>query len=172
MIDLTVEDISKIIQDECGKAAVIITNNQQSYPFVTIENDKIFSALEVCFKNEKLKLDYLEDMFGSEDEQGVSITYHLYSTTTKQRVFIRTYITRMHDRLKSVQKIWSCALYYEREIHEMFGMTFDSENCNQKLLLPEEWQGFPLRKDYAYPDYFMGLEHRRTPIRKEHARYQ
>lgn len=171
MIDLTAEDISKIIQTECGKGAVINVNNLQSYPHIIVENDKVFNVLEACLRNEKLQMDYLEDAYGSEDEQGVSITYHLYSTVTKQRVFIRSFISRVHDSQKSVQKFWSCALFYEREIHEMFGIVFDLENSNQPLLLPEGWRGFPLRKDYAYPDYFKGIEHRRAPIRKEHARY-
>ncbi len=172
MIDLTLQEMSRILNEQFNKNPAVSPEAHATYPHLLVENEKIFEVLNYCKNDERLQLDILEDLFGKEDDQGISISYHLYSSKNKIQVFLKTYIARVHDKQKSVYGIWNNALLCEKEVHEMFGIVFDNEDCNQSTFLPEDWQGFPLKKDYAFPDYFKGLEHRRPPVRKEHARYQ
>src|SRR5207237_8679194 len=74
--------------------------------------------------------------------------YVLISTTLRQRVRIKVRL-RGHDaRIQTVSSIWPAANWLEREVWDMFGIVFEGHPDPRRLLMPEDWEGYPLRKDY------------------------
>jgi NADH-quinone oxidoreductase subunit C len=75
------------------------------------------------------------------------VVYCLYSTRHRHRVRVKA---RLADRkaIASVVAVWPAANWYEREIFDMFGITFTGHPDLRRILMPEDWQGFPQRKDY------------------------
>ena len=75
------------------------------------------------------------------------LVYCLYSTTGRQRVRIKTRVAEQ-DAVPSVAGIWPAANWLEREVYDMFGVRFAGHPDLRRILMPDDWQGHPERKDY------------------------
>jgi NADH-quinone oxidoreductase subunit C len=75
------------------------------------------------------------------------IVYCLYSTTTRQRVRVKVRAAE-GQAVASVAGVWASANWLEREVYDMFGVSFAGHPDLRRILMPEEWQGHPQRKDY------------------------
>ncbi len=84
--------------------------------------------------------------YGGEDRYRV--VYQLINTTTGKRLEVRVHVNDPEPRLPSMYSLWKSADWLERETYDMFGIVFDGHPNPKRLLLPEEFQSFPLRKDY------------------------
>lgn len=117
-----------------------------------IAADKVFAFLE-CLKQhcgfdmlaELTAVDYLHypdarDRFG--------VVYCLLNTTTGERVYVKTYLNEPELTLPSVFPLWKGADWLEREVYDMYGIVFEGHPDLRRILMPEEFTHFPLRKDY------------------------
>jgi NADH-quinone oxidoreductase subunit C len=75
------------------------------------------------------------------------VVYALYSTRLRQRVRLKTRVGE-HQPVSSVTDIWPAANWLEREVYDMFGVNFTGHPDRRRILMPDDWQGFPQRKDY------------------------
>ncbi len=95
--------------------------------------------------------DYCSDVTATDwparPDQRFDIVYCLYSTITRQRVRIKTR-TGERDDVPSVTAIWPAANWLEREVYDMFGVRFADHPDLRRILMPADWQGYPVRKDY------------------------
>lgn len=95
---------------------------------------------------------YLSDLHGYDDgKQSMAVVYHLFTPGESFEVTVKAITSRQAPRVPSVTELWAGAWWPEREVMEMFGVAIDGHPDPRKLLLPEDWQGYPLRKDYEYP---------------------
>jgi NADH-quinone oxidoreductase subunit C len=81
-------------------------------------------------------------------EKQFEVLWILYSFAVNQRIRVKTMIAE-GDNLPSSTSIWAAANWLEREVYDMFGIRFDGHPNMKRILLPEEWKGHPLRKDYG-----------------------
>ncbi len=102
----------------------------------------------------ELGVSYLSTMHGIDMGEELAVMYHLFRPGTDFRVSVRVLCPRSRASVPSVNDLWHAAWWPEREIREMFGIEFEGQPDTRHLLLPDDWEGFPLRKDYEYP-----LEH-------------
>ena len=97
------------------------------------------------------RFDYLSDLTATDwppRKQGrFDVVYCLYSTVHRHRVRVKV-IVGEQDPLASVTGIWPAANWLEREVWDMFGVGFTGHPDRRRILMPEDWQGFPQRKDY------------------------
>jgi NADH-quinone oxidoreductase subunit C len=75
------------------------------------------------------------------------VVYALYSTRHRHRIRVKTMVAD-HQPLASVSGVWPAANWFEREVYDMFGVNFTGHPDRRRILMPEDWQGFPQRKDY------------------------
>jgi NADH-quinone oxidoreductase subunit C len=80
-------------------------------------------------------------------EKRFDLVLNLYSFEKNERLRIKAHVGEGQNA-PSVESVWPTANWLEREVYDMFGIVFDGHPNLKRLLLPEEWQGFPLRKDY------------------------
>jgi NADH-quinone oxidoreductase subunit C len=96
------------------------------------------------------KFDWLSDLTAVDwpkREKRFDIVLNLYSMEKNERLRLKVHATA-DERVPSVQGIWSTTNWMEREVYDMFGIVFEGHPDLKRILLPDEWQGFPLRKDY------------------------
>jgi NADH-quinone oxidoreductase subunit C len=96
------------------------------------------------------KFDWLSDLTAVDwpkREKRFDIVLNMYSMEKNERLRLKVYASA-DERVPSVQGIWSTANWMEREVYDMFGVIFEGHPDLKRILLPDEWQGFPLRKDY------------------------
>ena len=96
------------------------------------------------------KFDWLSDLTAVDwpkRERRFDVVLNMYSFEKNERLRLKVQASA-DERVPSVQGIWSTANWMEREVYDMFGVIFEGHPDLKRILLPDEWQGFPLRKDY------------------------
>ena len=81
------------------------------------------------------------------------LSYHILSFPLKERIRLRVLLEDASPAVDSITPIWPGANFYEREVFDLFGIRFDEHPNLRRIMLPEEWQGHPLRKDYPVEGY-------------------
>ena len=91
------------------------------------------------------------DRFPSEPR--FEVVYHLLSIPKKERVRLKVRLNGDGPAVESVTSVWPAANYFEREVFDLFGVRFTGHPYLRRLLMPEDWEGHPLRKDYPVEGY-------------------
>ena len=81
----------------------------------------------------------------------LSVVYHVQNFATKQLLVLKTRMPRDAARVQTTSHVWPTAGWGERETYDMFGIEFEGHSDLRRILLPEDWVGHPLRKDYEMP---------------------
>ena len=81
------------------------------------------------------------------------VSYHIVSHTLKERIRLRVLLDEASPAVETITSVWPSANYYEREVFDLFGIRFDQHPNLRRIMMPEEWQGHPLRKDYPVEGY-------------------
>ena len=81
----------------------------------------------------------------------MTMVYHLTSTQHKHTVVIKAKLDRALPEIETVCDIWRTAEFHEREVYDLFGVRFINHPDLRRLMLTDEWEGYPLRKDYDDP---------------------
>jgi len=109
--------------------------------------------LKVCKSlKEKFDFDMLCDAVGLDNfrkEYRFEVVYNLYSTKRKDRFFVKVVISdSKNPKMESLTQVWKSANWYEREVYDMFGIEFLNHPDLRRIYMPEEFEYFPLRKDF------------------------
>ena len=99
----------------------------------------------------QLYFDYLFCITCVDWKTHLSMVYFFSSTKYRHTVVIKSKLNRNDPQIETVSHIWKTAEFNEREIFELFGVRFSNHADLRNLILPDIWEGFPLRKDYEDP---------------------
>jgi NADH-quinone oxidoreductase subunit C len=91
------------------------------------------------------------DWFPSEPR--FQLSYHIVSHLFKERIRLRVMVNGDAPTVESIVPVWSAANFYEREVFDLFGIQFEGHPNLRRILMPDDWQGYPLRKDYPVEGY-------------------
>jgi NADH-quinone oxidoreductase subunit C len=91
------------------------------------------------------------DWFPSEPR--FQLSYHILSHKYKDRIRLRSMVTGTEPAVESITPVWPGANYYEREVFDLFGVRFEGHPNLRRIMMPEDWVGYPLRKDYPVEGY-------------------
>ena len=86
-------------------------------------------------------------------EPRFELVYHLLSIPNKERVRLKVKLNSSSPAVESITPIWPGANYFEREVFDLFGIRFTGHPYLRRILMPEDWEGHPLRKDYPVEGY-------------------
>jgi NADH-quinone oxidoreductase subunit C len=81
-------------------------------------------------------------------EPRFEVVYHLHSIERNKRIRVKCRLSGKNPEIDSATAVWTGANWYEREVYDMFGITFRNHPNLVRILNPTDWEGFPLRKDY------------------------
>ena len=81
------------------------------------------------------------------------VSYHLLSHTFKEYIRLRVLLDDANPTIPSITPVWPAANYYEREVFDLFGVRFDGHHNLRRIMMPDDWVGHPLRKDYPVEGY-------------------
>lgn len=103
------------------------------------------------------RFDFLADICGVdngvEEEPRFEVNYHLFSTTSYQRLRLKVLLDEASARVPTVTGVWRTANWHERETFDLFGIVFEGHPDLRRILLPDDWQGYALRKDFPLRGY-------------------
>lgn len=122
---------------------------------VTVPRESIVDACR--FLRDDHGFDLLADLCGAdngpEEDPRFEVNYHLFSTTHHQRLRLKVMLSEDDPHVTTVSQIWRTADWHEREAYDMFGVVFDGHPDLRRILLPSDFDGHALRKDYPLRGY-------------------
>ena len=129
-------------------------------PFVVVGADEIVAFLRVCRDDSRLAFELLVDLTATDpkaDDPSLWVNIELLSVRLKHRLSIKVFLPKENLRIPSATAIYRAAQWHERECAEMYGITFVGHPDPRHMLLPDDWVGFPMRKDYVFPKEYHGI---------------
>lgn len=120
---------------------------------VVVRGTDHLALLRYLRETDDLRFDMLTDVTAVdhrdlEGPERYAVVYHLYSTVHNHRYRVKAAVPENDPEIDSTIGLWDAALWGEREVHDMFGIRFRGHPDLRRLLMPEGYPGFPLRKDY------------------------
>lgn len=127
------------------------------------------SVVEVCaFLRDSPGMDFevLSDLTALDwpKEEKIQIVYHLFSYTHNHQIVLKVDLARENPKVATVEGVWKVANWFEREVYDLFGVIFDGHSDLRRIMLPEDWTGYPLRKDYVEQEEYDGISTQRAPL--------
>lgn len=116
-----------------------------------VEPTSLISFAEKIRYADQLFFDFLFCLTCVDWKTHLTMVYHFTSTKHRHSIVVKSKLDRANPEIETVCKIWKTAEFHEREVFELFGVKFLHHPDLRNLILPDVWNGFPLRKDYEDP---------------------
>lgn len=132
--------------------AVVSSHTRLGNDTVVVTRESIADIVAFLRDDEKTKMDFCRDITAVDylhRQPRFEVVYVLYSMTLKHQLLLRVQLEEDDVKLPSISHLYGCAGWLEREVFDMYGMIFEGHKDLRRVLLYEEFEGFPLRKDYA-----------------------
>ena len=107
--------------------------------------------------------------YPKEDPPRMEVVYHLFSYPHRHKFVLKVHLPREGAHVPTVEGTWAVANWHEREAYDLFGIVFDGHSDLRRILLPDDWIGHPLRKDWVDPDFYNGMHVKPTQQMAERA---
>ena len=135
-------------------------------PFLMVEPRAIVEACRFLRDEPELKFEILSDLTVVDfpKEEKLQVVYHLYSYTFRHPIVLKVDLPREEPRISTLEGVWKAANWFEREAFDLFGVVFEGHGDLRRILLPEDWIGHPLRKDYVEQEEYDGISTQRAPL--------
>lgn len=124
---------------------------------IIVPRENIVAVCEFLKNSPATRMDFLSDLCGAdrgvEEEPRFEVNYHLFSTSLHHRLRLKVLLNEEDAHVSSVTGLWRTANWHERETYDLLGVIFDDHPDLRRILLPEDWQGHALRKDFPLRGY-------------------
>ena len=142
-------------------------------PWAVVAPDAIAEVAAFAKSDPALAFDNLMCLsavdYPKEDPPRMEVVYHLFSYEHRHTFVLKVHLPREAAHLPTVERTWPVANWHEREAFDLFGIVFDGHSDLRRILLPDDWTGHPLRKDWVDPDFYNGMHVKPTEQMAERA---
>ncbi|MEQ8239450.1 MAG: NADH-quinone oxidoreductase subunit C [Cyclobacteriaceae bacterium] len=125
-----------------------------------VDSEQIHKTCQFLHEDDRYYFDQLSSLTGIDNgsEAGtMEVIYHLYSIPKDYHLALKVMLPRETPEVDSVAEIWRTANWHEREAYDLLGIRFMGHPDLRRILLPADWEGFPLRKDYEAQEKYHGM---------------
>jgi NADH-quinone oxidoreductase subunit C len=156
---MTAQEIHELLKSRFGDTILDAKLEGVIDPFVKVAPDKIKDVALFLRDHERLQFDLLMCLSGMDYTGGkLGVVYHLNSTRLNQKFVLKVDMTAENFHCQSVESVWKTANWHEREAFDLYGIVFDGHPDMRRILLPDDWEGHPMRKDYQVPEFYNGMK--------------
>jgi NADH-quinone oxidoreductase subunit C len=135
-------------------------------PWIAVAPEAIADVAAMLHDDGDLAFDSLSNLTGVDlkAENLLQVVYHLFSYRHRHWVVLKVSVPRQDPKLPTVETVWKAANWLEREAYDLMGLEFAGHSDLRRLLMPEDWIGHPLRKDFVEPEEYHGISTRRESL--------
>ncbi len=165
-MSMDIEKIKILLTEKFGEDVIEATEEKGLQPALLIKADRIAAVCLELRDNTQTYFDCLSCLSGvdyGEKDNMFGVVYHLASIPHDYRLTLK--VKKYHDRSRetlpsfpTVTGVWQTADWHEREAFDLLGISFDGHPDLRRILLPDDWQGYPLRKDYISEEYYHDIK--------------
>lgn len=162
---MSLEEITQLLSATLGEDIVLATDTESTPSILQIVPERIAEVGHLLHEHEQTYFDYLSCLTGLDNgaEAGtLEVIYHLYSIPYNHSLALQVVVPRpVGDaplpEVPTVSNIWRSADWHEREAYDLLGIHFVGHPDLRRILMPNDWPGHPLRKDYEVPATYHGI---------------
>ncbi|MFA5831955.1 MAG: NADH-quinone oxidoreductase subunit C [Bacteroidota bacterium] len=155
---MTAQEIHDLFKKQFPEAVLEAKLENVADPFIKIQPETIKEISEFAKNSEQLQFDYLMCLSGVDYKGKLGVVYHLYSMVHRHKMVLKVEVPTENPNVPSVESVWKSANWHEREAFDLFGLNFAGHPDQRRILLPDDWEGHPLRKDYQTPEFYNGMK--------------
>jgi NADH-quinone oxidoreductase subunit C len=135
-------------------------------PYFQVDSQSIVEVCRYLRDEPELKFEILSDLTAVDvpKENKIQVVYHLFSYAQRHQIVLKVDLPREQPRISTVENVWKAANWFEREVFDLFGVDFEGHSDLRRIMLPEDWVGHPLRKDYVEQEEYDGISTEREPL--------
>lgn len=153
---MTAQEIVALLGEKFG-SRILESKTDVINPWSAVEGSAILEVSQFMKSDDRLKMDHLELLGGADYKDRIEVVYVLYSIQHHHRYTLKCRLTRENPVVQTVESVWSVANWHEREAYDMFGIVFEGHSDLRRILCPDDWEGYPLRKDYKSPTSYRDM---------------
>jgi NADH-quinone oxidoreductase subunit C len=163
---MSFEEIKLLLVEKFGNDVIVGEESTGLQPALLIEPDYITQVCLELRNNPKTYFDFLSSLTGVDygtEANRFGVVYHLASIPYKTQLTLK--ISKENGRdlnelpsFQSIVSVYRTADWHEREAYDLTGIFFDGHPDLRRILLPDDWEGYPLRKDYQNAEYYKGIK--------------
>lgn len=182
MLNVDFNKLAELINSNVSGANAVVNEaaDAKCDSSITVDATKIYSVVEFLKTNKEMPFNSLQVISGVDYMEWMEVCYMLahFDLETPREFILKVKLTdRVAPAVDSIVKLYAAANFQERECYDMFGIKFNNHPDHRRILCPDDWEGFPLRKDYiaqkvyngmeVYPDGKMNFEDREFVVRQD-----
>ncbi|PED18840.1 NADH-quinone oxidoreductase subunit C [Bacillus toyonensis] len=141
----------EVIRGKLGGSTLVdsyINKLSKDVPTLVVDPSKYYEVMELLRFHEGLAFDYMSELHATDFVTHMEVYVHLFSYGKKQSVAVKVKLDREVPQVESVTELWKGADWPEREAYDLLGIAFKGHPNLSRILMPDDWVGYPLRKDY------------------------
>jgi len=150
------EEISALLTEKFG-ARILESKLGVVSPWSVVEPPAILEVCQFLKSDDRLLMDHLELLGGVDYKDRIEVVYIVYSMKHHHRYTLKVKLPRDNPKVQTVESAWGVANWHERETYDMFGVVFEGHSDLRRILCPDDWDGYPLRKDYMFPNRYRDM---------------
>ncbi len=156
---MTIQEIYDILKTQFGDAILEIKPEAPVDPWIAVVPARITEICKFLRDDSRLQFDYMMCQSGVDYNNGtLGSIYHISSMKLGHRLVLKVVVPKDHPEVPSVVSVWAAANWMERETYDLVGIVYQGHPDLRRILLPYDWEGHPLQKDYKTPEFYNGMK--------------
>ncbi len=158
---MTFEEIISKLKGQFGESIITSVDEMASPKAIMIDSGNLLKVMKYLHSSEGLYFDSLSCITGLDngaESNSMEVIYNLYSIPYNHHLMVKVIVNRENPSIDSLESVWKTADWQEREVYDLLGILFNNHPDLRRILLPADWEGHPLRKDYEHQEYYRGIK--------------
>lgn len=144
MREYDLDDMLQALQEQMGEKLVL--SQDRFFKFLQVDPEDVLALAKTL--RERYEFNYLANLTSVDYGESFEVVYHIYSIPENNKIVLKTRIPRNNPEINSVFSVWPTADWQEREIYDLMGITFKNHPNLIRILMPDDYDAHPLRKDF------------------------
>lgn len=156
---MTHQEIAEKLKSKFAKSILEVKIEGVVDPYIKIASAS-WKDISIFLRDDPdMQFDFLMCLSGVDYGKGtLGVVYNIYSMTLKHKINIKIEVPKDNPDVHSAATIWPTANWHEREAYDLLGIRFTNHPDLRRILMPEDWEGHPLQKDYKVPELYQGMK--------------
>lgn len=157
---MNAEEIQQKLRARFGDAVRDLVSDSHD-AWIGVDAARIDEVAAFCKQDPDLAFDSLMCLSGCDAHADIQVVYHLHSMRHRHKIVLKVTVPKTEAATRTVTTVWRVADWFERECYDLFGVRFEGHPDLRRILLPDDWEGYPLRKEYVFPTEYGGIDNTR-----------
>lgn len=144
------------------QSAIELVEENTDRPFLVVPADNLYEVCRFLRNDAELSFNALSCLSGVDSGETLTSVYHFFSYVHRHFCVLKVHVTREAPEIPTIETLWPGANWFERESYDLLGIIYTGHSDLRRIMLPDDWIGHPLRKDFVEQEEYRGMGTART----------